>query len=397
MPNAPDRNFDMSIPFDEVEYAPVAGDSDLREAVAKYYNHLYRNNIPSKYTAENICIVPGGRAGLTRIMAILGHVQVGYFTPDYTAYEQALNLFTRINPTQYVHRDVNEALMPPEEFEFQTVGRGVGAVLFSNPCNPTGQSLEGGDLKRYVQIARDNGTVLLMDEFYSHFYYDGEGVDPVDGGPDDDSNWPKSVSSSSFIEDVNKDPVVIVNGLTKNWRCPGFRVCWIVAPERIIRMLTSAGSFLDGGANAPLQKLALPLMDIDFIRKDTWALQRHFRAKRNFLLRELSRLGIKVALKPSATFYIWADLSLLQPPLNDCLVFFEECIRAKVICVPGVFFDVNPGHLRNVKRSKCISHVRFSYGPPMHTLTQGVEQIEKVIERWTGGDSKHQKFSSCRF
>jgi aspartate/methionine/tyrosine aminotransferase len=85
-----------------------------------------------------------------------------------------------------------------------------------------------------------------------------------------------------------------VNGLTKNWRCPGFRVCWIVAPKDIVTMLGSAGSYLDGGANAPLQRLALPLMDMDFIRRDAWALQTHFRQKRDFLLTELEKLGIRV-------------------------------------------------------------------------------------------------------
>ena len=59
-------------------------------------------------------------------------------------------------------------------------------------------------------------------------------------------------------------------------------------------MLGSAGSYLDGGANAPLQRLALPLMDLDFIRRDTWALQRHFVVKRDFLLKELDKLGIIV-------------------------------------------------------------------------------------------------------
>lgn len=91
-------------------------------------------------------------------------------------------------------------------------------------------------------------------------------MDPEDGGADDDTNWPKTVSSAAYVEDVNEDPVLIVNGLTKNWRCPGFRICWIVGPKPICEMLSSAGSFLDGGANAPLQKLALPLMDMDFIR-----------------------------------------------------------------------------------------------------------------------------------
>lgn len=210
--------------------------------------------------------------------------------------------------------------MSSDEFRFEAVGRGLGAMLLSNPANPTGQSLEGEELKKYVEIAREQNIALLMDEFYSHYYYDGDAVDPEDGGADDNTNWPKTVSSASYIDDVNEDPVIIVNGLTKNWRCPGFRLCWIVGPKQICDMLSSAGSFLDGGANAPLQKLSLPLLDLDFIRRDTWALQRHFKVKRDFLLRELAALGITVQWEPTATFYIWADLSALPQPLGKFVV-----------------------------------------------------------------------------
>lgn len=274
--------------------------------------------------------------------------------------------------------------MDAEEFDFQCGGRGVGAVLLSNPANPTGQSIEGKELEAYVKSARDNDTAIIMDEFYSHYYYDGaDSVDPQDGGADDDSNWPKTVSSALYVDNVDVDPILIVNGLTKNWRCPGFRICWIVAPKQIVKMLGSAGSYLDGGANAPLQRLSLPLLDLDFIRRDTWALQRHFREKRDFLLTELASLGIRVKWKPTATFYIWADLSELPPPLNDCLVFLEECVKFKVVCVPGVFFDLNPrGTRNNLHASKCIHNVRFSYGPPMVNLTKGVKQISDMIQHW---------------
>jgi len=68
-----------------------------------------------------------------------------------------------------------------------------------------------------------------------------------------------------------------------------------------------------------LQHLSLPLLDMDFIRRDTWALQRHFKKKRDFLLRELSALGITVTWKPTATFYIWADLSALPHPLSESI------------------------------------------------------------------------------
>lgn len=380
---APERKFDVHIPDDELEYAPCTGVSELREKVADYYNHLYRAGKKSQYTAANVCIVPGGRAGITRIMSIMGNVQVGFFTPDYTAYEQALGLFIRITPSQYLHRDVNRALMSPEEVKFQTTGRGVSAVLLSNPSNPTGQSIEGDDLDGYVKFARESGTAFIMDEFYSHYYYDGENTSPFDGGADDNSNWPKTVSSASYVEDVNKDPILIVNGLTKNWRCPGFRVCWIVAPAPIVEMLGSAGSYLDGGANAPLQRAALPLMDLDFIRRDAWALQRHFKKKRDFLLRELANLGIKVHWKPTATFYIWADISSLPPPINDCLAFLEECVKFKIICVPGVFFDVNPKGVRHIGKSQSIANIRFSYGPTMRNLTVGMENLGKMIQKWS--------------
>jgi aspartate/methionine/tyrosine aminotransferase len=151
----------MSIPDAELEYAPVTGLQELQEKVAAYYNRLYRQGKVSQYTEDNVCIVPGGRAGITRIMAILGTCQVGFFTPDYTAYEQALGLFLRVSPSPLLHRDVNEALMPAEDFEFECRGRGLGAVLLSNPANPTGQSIEGERLKEYVAIAKSTNTAMM--------------------------------------------------------------------------------------------------------------------------------------------------------------------------------------------------------------------------------------------
>ena len=91
---------------------------------------------------------------------------------------------------------------------------------------------------------------------------------------------------------------------------------------------------MDGGPNNPLQKAAVPLLEPEFVEKDALALQSHFREKRDYMVRELEAMGI-AAKKPKATFYIWSDVSALPPPLNNCVVFFEYCIRHKVICVPG--------------------------------------------------------------
>lgn len=47
---------------------------ELREAVADLYNQQYRQGKLSQYTYENVCIVPGGRAGLSRVAAVIGDV-----------------------------------------------------------------------------------------------------------------------------------------------------------------------------------------------------------------------------------------------------------------------------------------------------------------------------------
>jgi len=66
------------------EYGPTAGIKPLREAVANLYNEMHRKDKPSKYTWENVAIVPGGRAGLIRIAAVLNNAYLGFFIPDYT-------------------------------------------------------------------------------------------------------------------------------------------------------------------------------------------------------------------------------------------------------------------------------------------------------------------------
>lgn len=75
-----------SIPIDEVgkEYGPTAGIKPLREAIAHLYNEHHRKDHTSKYTYENVCVVPGGRAGLIRIAAVLGNQYLGFFIPDYS-------------------------------------------------------------------------------------------------------------------------------------------------------------------------------------------------------------------------------------------------------------------------------------------------------------------------
>ena len=59
------------------EYGPTAGIKSMRAAVANLYNAHHRQGKESQYSWENVCIVPGGRAGLIRIAAVLNNAYLG--------------------------------------------------------------------------------------------------------------------------------------------------------------------------------------------------------------------------------------------------------------------------------------------------------------------------------
>lgn len=51
--------------------------------------------------------------------------------------------------------------------------------------------------------------------------------------------------------------------------------------------------------------------------------------------------------------------------------FFEELLKEKTIVIPGIFFDINPAHRRNLFNSPCHHFVRLSFGPPLDDLVRG--------------------------
>lgn len=373
---APERSDTVRFTIDNSEYAPVAGTKELRQKVADLYNHRYRQGKESKYTWENVCISNGGRSALTRLAASIGNVNVGYFLPDYTAYEEMLNLFTRFVAIPNTLDEVTGYRISVEELKKEIKNRGLSVVLISNPCNPTGHLIEGEELRGWVKTAREQKCTIIMDEFYSHYVYTHS---KEENG--------RSVSAAEFVDDVDEDPVIMIDGLTKNFRCPGWRVCWTVGPKDIIASLLSAGSFLDGGASHPLQDAALPLLDPDFVEQDAQVLQHHFREKRDYVLKRLENMGIEVEWEPQGTFYIWANLKNLPHGLDDGVSFFEEALLEKVIVVPGIFFDINPGKRRELFHSPYHSFVRISFGPPMRTLQSGMDALERLIQKFTDIDS----------
>ena len=129
-----------TIGVDDQEYAPVAGLWELREAVAELYNQLYRRGMPSQYTArERLHLRRRARRAHPR-RGRLGHVNLGHFLPDYTAYEELLDIFKVFTVIPILlEGERGYALQRRRSASARSPGRGLSALLLSNPCNPTGK------------------------------------------------------------------------------------------------------------------------------------------------------------------------------------------------------------------------------------------------------------------
>lgn len=262
----------------------------------------------------------------------------------------------------------------------EELARGTSVILTSNPRNPTGHALDPQELALIQDICRDRAT-LIFDEFYAGYNY----------GSDCDGS---TVSAASNVIDVNRDDVILIDGLTKRFRLPGWRVAWIVGPKDFINALGSCGSYLDGGTNVPFQEAAVAMLDPPKVKAEMKALQTHFKMKRDYVLKRLSEIGFTQGDQsvPDSTFYIWLDLTTLHPPLpensvldlSNGLAFFDALLQEKTIVVPGIFFDLNPAKRRDLFDSPCHHFVRISYGPKLDVLKLGLDGIERVVKRARG-------------
>lgn len=171
-------------------------------------------------------------------------------------------------------------------------------------------------------------------------------------------------------------------------------MAWIVGPKDFIAALGSCGSYLDGGTNVPFQEAAIEMLDPPKVQKEMAALQTHFKIKRDYVLGRLQAMGFNKGDQdiPDSTFYIWLDLSTLDPPIpkssgidiSNGLSFFDALLKEKAIVVPGIFFDLNPAKRRDLFDSPCHHFVRISYGPKMEVLKMGLDAIERVVRKARG-------------
>ncbi|MDP3819944.1 MAG: pyridoxal phosphate-dependent aminotransferase [Burkholderiales bacterium] len=220
-------------------------------------------------------------------------------------------------------------------------------VLLASPSNPTGTSIDPDEMGRIVAAVRSHGGFTLVDEIYLGLSFD------------------ERFGHSAL---AHGDDVISINSFSKYFSMTGWRLGWLVVPDDLVAPIEKLAQNLYICPSTVAQHAALACFEPESIaeyeRRRT-----EFRARRDFLVPALNRLGLTVPVMPDGAFYAWADCSAHSPSSWDFC--FDMMRRAHVAITPGRDF----GH-HGTER-----FVRLSYASSMAQLHEAVDRLGKVLKQ----------------
>ena len=350
LPGGPEPLTQVDFDSDDLKYPQATGNAELLDAITHYYNHFYDAGI----TQKNVCVFAGGRPGIAAIFAFLRpEIQVLIEETEYTPYWDMLRLFNRKHTLVPSNPDNKFA---PELTEYNTALADAKPALIikSNPCNPTGVTWRGEQLKDLVQFCSGSDRGAIIDEAYEFFNAKG------------------AESSLQHIQDINATNIFVVGAATKGLQAPGLRIGWVVASEEHIELFRNWSSIAMGGVSRLSQICAARLLEIKRVTQARNAVQSFFDQQRKRYREGLEQAGIEL-FTGDGGFYHWGRL----PDGLSAMELNERLFKFKAAILPGVYCDM----ARRGQQSPLNDYIRFSFGPiPAEDYDSDMQILHESLE-----------------
>ena len=347
LPGGPEMPTNVHLDAEDLKYPKAWGLPALREAIAGYYNHYYNAGIDY----ENVMVFAGGRPGLVALLMFLQpDINIRIAATEYTPYYDMLRLLQR--KYSLVDSHAENHFFPSVQDYVKTDDSVRNLVMLSNPCNPTGVTRSGNELKALVEKASYGSFGLLIDEAYELFH------EPP-------------ATALGYIEDINRSNLFISGAATKGLQAPGIRIGWVVAAKHYIEILGNFSSFGMGGVSRPSQLYALDLLQQERTDLAHKAIPEFYAGQRQRYGDAFADLGLDL-FSGDGGFYHWCRLpgELTAAELNGRLFKYGAAVLKGTDCDMARRGDSSP--LRQF--------FRFSFGPLLpESFESDIEILRKVL------------------
>lgn len=323
-------------------YTPASGIWELRAAIARDYQQRHGVQVEP----ERIVVTPGASGALQLSLAVL--IDPGdavlLADPGYPCNRHLVRLFGGQPVAVPVGAEACYQLNA--ELIDRYWAEKTAAVVVVSPANPTGTVIDRVELQRMAERVRSAGAWLIADETYQRLVYDGPEITALELA----------------------DDVFVVNSFSKAFAMTGWRLGWLVAPAQLVsevevlaqNLFLAPSSVAQHAAVAAFRPEIVPILE---------ARRRALKARRDFLLNELSAIGFQIAGIPAGAFYLYANC---QQFTEDSFAFSQEVLEhTGVAFTPGCDFGLHGAK----------EHVRFAYTVSMPALREGIERLRSYLLR----------------
>ena len=335
-----------------LEYALSEGNIEYRKQLEKYYHSLGFTDL----TTDNFIVTNGGSEALNFALSLLCDDGDEIIIPEpyyanYNGFSNAIGVKVVAVPSSI---DSGFALPNIEEFEKKITDK-TRAILVCNPGNPTGYLYNRDELQKLAEIALKHDIVIISDEVYREYVYDGE----------------KQISMLEFPEIAENS--IIIDSESKRYSMCGVRIGCLVTRSK--KLHDAAIKF----AQARLSPVLLGQIiataahndDAEYIK----SVREEYTKRRNLLVELLNEIpGVKCP-KPKGAFYCVAEL-----PVNDADDFAQWLLEhfsdngETIMVAPASGFYSQPELGKK--------QVRIAYVLKSEDLKRSVELLKLALEKY---------------
>jgi N-succinyldiaminopimelate aminotransferase len=322
------------------QYARMTGLPEIHRALSAKYLRDYG----LAYAPDSELTVTSG-ATEAIFAAIQGLCDPGdevvLFEPWYDSYKASVVMAGAIPRT--VRLRAPDWSFDPEEAR-RAFSERTRILLLNSPHNPTGKVFSRRELELLAELCRERGAICVTDEVYEHLVYEGR-------------HEPMALLPGM------RERTITISSFGKTFSLTGWKVGWAAAPPALSAAIRAAHQFITFATATPLQigaataLAAGPEYYAEFLEG--------YRARRDYLVGELSRIGFEVSA-PAGTYFACADFRPFG--FDDDRAFVRHLIEeVGVAAIPPSVFYADPAQPQ--------TYVRFAFCKKRETLEAAVERL----------------------